>query len=220
MATKPTIAIIGSTGTMGSAIAKSLAKRGHRLLLFSRSEEHADTLSKDMLALHPASDVEGMSCPVDASWEADIIILAIPYAAEAEVAERIRPYVTQKVVISISNPMNETMDGMVTTPASSAAAELQHLLPDAHVVKAFNTTFAADFAQPIIDGKQVDAFIAGDNAQAVQMVSQLVSDVGFRPVIAGKLHVSHTLEHMQLLLIQLNIEKGYNWHAGWKILHQ
>lgn len=56
MATKPTIAIIGSTGTMGSAIAKSLAKRGHRLLLFSRSEEHADTLSKDMLALHPASD--------------------------------------------------------------------------------------------------------------------------------------------------------------------
>lgn len=219
MATKPTIAIIGSTGRMGTAIAKSLAKGNHRLLLFGRSAEEAARLGADIATAYPQSETEGIDCQVDACWEADIVILTVPHAAEAAVAERIKPYVTKKIVISIANPMNETMDGMAIPPDTSAAEELQRLLPDAHVVKAFNTTFAADFAEPVIAGQQVDAFVAGDNEQAVKTVSELVASAGFRPVIAGKLAVSRTLEHMQLLLIRLNIENGYNWHAGWKILH-
>ncbi|MFL5774538.1 MAG: NADPH-dependent F420 reductase, partial [Flavisolibacter sp.] len=87
------------------------------------------------------------------------------------------------------------------------------------VIKAFNTTFAADFNTPVINGKRVDAFIAGNDEEALKTVSQLVSDAGFNPVIAGELHVSRTLENMQLLLIQLGIKNNYNWLAGWKILH-
>src|SRR5690606_12249274 len=146
MKTKSTIAIIGSTGNMGAAIAKSLAKGSNRLLLFGREDAKLQTLKNDIHTLNSGADVEAIGCPKDASWEADIIILAVPYAAEAAVAEEIRPYVTQKVVISIANPMNETFDGMVTPADSSAAQELQKLLPDAQVVKAFNTTYAANFA--------------------------------------------------------------------------
>ena len=112
------------------------------------------------------------------------------------------------------------MTGLVTTPASSAAEELQKLLPDSKVVKAFNTTFAGDFAQPVIDGKQVDAFIAGNDETSVRTVAELVKTAGFNPIIAGDLPVSRTLENMQLLLMQLGSKYNYNWLAGWKILHK
>ena len=145
--------------------------------------------------------------------------MAIPYNAEKEVAERIKAFANQKIVISIANPLNETYNGLVTTPDTSAAEELQKLLPHAKVVKAFNTTFAADFSSPVIDGKQVDAFIAGNDEDATSTVAELVATVGFNPIIAGNLSVSRTLENMQLLLIQLGMKYNYNWLAGWKILH-
>ncbi|HRN58375.1 MAG TPA: NADP oxidoreductase, partial [Agriterribacter sp.] len=131
-----------------------------------------------------------------------------------------REVANQKIVISIANPLNETYDGLVTAPGTSAAEELQKLLPNAKVIKAFNTTFAADFAQPVIDGKQVDAFIAGNDSDALETVSELVRTAGFNPVVAGDLSVSRILEQMQLLLIRLGIKYNYNWLAGWKILHQ
>jgi hypothetical protein len=68
-------------------------------------------------------------------------------------------------------------------------------------------------------GKQVDAFIAGNDEEALQTVSELVSTAGFNPIVAGDLSVSRTLENMQLLLIQLGMKYNYNWLAGWKILH-
>ena len=219
MNTKQTIAIIGSTGNMGSALAKNLSKGNYRLLLKGIKEEALEKLVQDIKSTNPAADLEAIACPAEASWEADIIILATPYGAEKELAEKIREVANQKIVVSISNPLNETYDGMVTTPDTSAGEELQKLLPNAKVVKAFNTTFAADFATHVIDGKQVDAFIAGNDDEAVKTVSELVTTAGFNPVLAGNLSVSRTLEAMQLLLIQLTMKNNYNWLAGWKILH-
>ena len=220
MYTKQTIAIIGATGSMGSAIAKSLAKGNYRLLLKSGNEEKLASLVTEIQAQNPVAEVEAMACPKDASWEADIIIPAVPYQAQKEVAEKIKEVANQKIVISIANPLNETYDGLVTAPDTSAAEELQKLLPHSKVIKAFNTTFAADFATPVIDGKQADAFIAGNDEEAVQTVAELVSTAGFNPLVAGNLSVSGTLERMQLLLIQLGMKYNYNWLAGWKILHQ
>jgi predicted dinucleotide-binding enzyme len=107
----------------------------------------------------------------------------------------------------------------MTALDTSAAEELQKLLPNSTVIKAFNTTFAADFSTPIIDGKQVYAFITGNDEDALKTVSELVTTAGFNPIIAGDLSVSRTLENMQLLLIQLGMKYNYNWLAGWKILH-
>ncbi|WP_262712083.1 NADPH-dependent F420 reductase [Litoribacter populi] len=166
-----------------------------------------------------SANLEAIDCSVEASWEADIIIVAVPFEAEKDVARKIQEVANQKIVISISNPLNSTYDGLVTAPDTSAAEELQKLLPNAKVVKAFNTTFAADFSSPLIDGKQVDAFIAGNDESALQTAAELVSTVGFNPLVAGDLTVSRTLENMQLLLIQLNMKYNYNWLAGWKILH-
>ena len=219
MKTKQTIAVIGATGNMGSAISKSLSKGNYRLLLIANKQDELYALVKDIETNNTAADVEAVVCPAEASWEADIIILALPFAAEKEIATKIKEVANQKIVISIANPLNETYNGLVTAPDTSAAEELQKLLPNSKVIKAFNTSFAADFSSPVIDGKQADAFIAGNEEDALQTVAELVSTAGFNPIITGNLPVSRTLENMQLLLIQLGMKYNYNWLAGWKILH-
>ncbi len=219
MITKQTIAIIGATGSMGSALAKSLAKGNYRLLLKANNQDKLNTLISEIVSTTASADVESVVCTTEASWEADIIIMAVPFSAEKETAAKIKKVANQKIVISIANPLNETYDGLVTAPGTSAAEELQKILPNSKVIKAFNTSFAANFSTPVIDGKQTDALIAGDDEEALQTVSELVTTAGFNPIIAGNLSVSHTLENMQLLLIQLGLKYNYNWHAGWKILH-
>jgi 8-hydroxy-5-deazaflavin:NADPH oxidoreductase len=217
MATKKTIAIIGATGRMGSAIAKSLAKANYRLLFFAHRQEKVQQLINEIKQQDPSADVDSMGCAFDASWEADIIIPAVDYKNEKEVAEKIKPVATQKIVISISNPLNHDHNGLATSTDSSAAEQLQNYLPDAKVVKAFNTVFSNSFLQPVIDEQRLDVLIAGNDEEAVQTVSGLVADAGFNPVVAGALSASRTLENMTALLIQLSSK--YKGAAGWKLLH-
>ena len=218
MTTIKTIAIVGATGNMGSAIAKALSKNGnYRLLLMANDQAKLVDLKLELEK--NGTEAFALSCAREASWEADIIIVATPYEAEREVAEKIREVAAGKIVISISNPLNSAYNDLVTSPDTSAAEQLQKLLPNSKVVKTFNTTFAADFISPVIDGRQADAFIAGNNGVAVETVSEIVKTAGFNPIIAGDLTVSRTLERMQLLLIQLAMRNNYNWLAGWKILH-
>ena len=220
MKTRQTIAIIGASGKMGAAISKSLAKGNYNLLLFSESVTQVQELVVQIKQLHPEAEVEAMQCAKQASWEADIIIAAVHYADQASVAEKIREVANQKIVISISNPRNATVDGLVIEAASSAAEELQMLLPNAKVVKAFNTTFAQSFSEPHIGGQPIDAFIAGNDEDALEIVSELVSTAGFNPVIAGDLSVSKTLENMHLLMIRLNMKYNFHSKVGWKVLHK
>lgn len=214
-----TIAIIGATGKMGSAIARSLARGPYRLLLFAHDKEKLENLKSDIVHDLPSADIDCVGCPMDASWEADVIIPAVPYAAEKEVAEKIREVATQKIVVSIANPLNDTYSGLITPASTSAAEELQKSLPSSKVVKAFSTSYAANFSQPVIGGQKADAFIAGNDEEAVSLVRELVTTAGFQPVVAGNLAVSRTLESMQLLLIQLTQKNGYKGAAGFKILH-
>ena len=215
-----TIAIVGATGNMGSAIAKSLAKNAkYRLLLMANDQEKLLGLKEELTKSGTSAEVFTSNCAKEASWEADIIVVATPYEAEKEVAEKIRQVAVGKIVISISNPLNRAYSDLVTSPNSSAAEELQKLLPNSKVVKTFNTTFAADFISPIIDGKTADAFVAGNNSDAVDTVVGIVRTAGFNPIVAGDLTVSRTLERMQLMLIQLNMKNNYNWLARWKILY-
>lgn len=215
-----TIAIIGATGNMGAALTRSLSKGHLRLILCANDPQKLAALAQDILNDGATAEIETLGCAMNASWEADIIILAVPYAAEKAVAARIKLVANQKIVISMANPLNESLDGLVTGPTTSAAEELQHLLPHSKVVKAFNTVLAADFVTPVIDGKKFDAFIAGQDMESLQTVSSLVKIAGFNPLIAGGLAMSRTLENMTVLLIQLSRKYQYNWLAGWKVLHQ
>lgn len=211
---KRTVAIIGAAGNMGSGLARNLALAGHRILLAGQDQKKlADLFTR----IKKTGDVEILDCSREASWEADIVIPAVPYSAQSAVASKIKEVVTGKIVVSIVNPLNNSYDGLATE--SSAGEELAKLLPHSKVVKAFNTVFAADFASPRLDEKVIDSFVAGDDSEAVAIVSDLVRDAGFNPLIAGGLSSSRTLEAMMVLLIGLQMRYQYNWLAGWKILH-
>jgi hypothetical protein len=83
-----------------------------------------------------------------------------------------------KVVVDISNPLNETFDGLATAPGTSAAEEVAQSAPaDARVVKAFNTTFSGTLVGGQVAGQPLDVFIAGDD-EAREKVAQLVRDGG------------------------------------------
>lgn len=215
---KQTIAIIGAGG-MGSGLARTLAKAGHRILIAGPTRSKLDELYTSITTSTPHADIDILDCAYEASWEADVIIPAVPYAAQREVANKIKDVVPGKVVISIVNPLNAAYDGLATDAATSAAEELAALLPNSKIVKAFNTVFAADFNAPNITGKTVDCFVAGDDETAVTTAVQLVNDAGFNPLVAGGLSASRTLEGMMVLLIGLAMKNNYNWHAGWKVLH-
>ncbi|MBG9375449.1 NAD(P)-binding domain-containing protein [Panacibacter sp. DH6] len=219
MAVQKTIAIIGATGSMGKAIAKSLAGSSYRLLLIASATDKLTLLHQEILQAHTQANVECMQCAFDACWEADIIIPAVPYAAEKFVAEKIRQVATGKIVISISNPFTESFTALKTITGKSAGEELQELLPYAHVVKAFNTVNATDFMLPAINEQVFDVLVAGNNDDAVKTVSSLVDQAGFNPVIAGDISVSASMENMQLMLMQLSMRNNYSTHAGWKVLH-
>ena len=216
---KKTIAVIGAAGNMGSGIARKLAASGYRVLLAGNTQSKLDHLLGIIKNASPKADVAVIDCSKNASWEADIVIPAVPYQEQANVASKIKDVVTGKIVVSIVNPLNATYDGLVTDPTTSAAEELAQLLPYSKVVKAFNTVFAGDFNVSQIAGTTVDTFVAGDDDGAVADVAELVKVAGFNPLIAGKLRMSRILENMMVLLIGLNLRNSYNWLAGWKILH-
>jgi predicted dinucleotide-binding enzyme len=202
---------------MGSALAKKISKGNYRMLLYSSKTNAVLSLLHEIKRDHSTADAELVVDITEACWEADVIILTVPYTAEKEVAEKIRSVVNQKAIISTSNPFNDHYHGLLTSN-TSAAEELQMQLPNAKVVKAFNTVLARDFENPEVNDLRIDCFIAGNDENALETVYDLVKTAGFNPVVAGDLSVSRMLENMQLLLAQLTMQNNYQI-AGWKILH-
>jgi NADPH-dependent F420 reductase len=204
-----TIAIIGA-GNVGRTLAQRITGAGHAVVIAATREEHAREAAS-------ASGARAAISSAEAVESADLVILAVPGTAFEEVAADLGPALAGKVVIDVSNkPTPDLAD--LDAPATSAAERLAALLPDAHVVKAFNTAFASRMADPDVDGIAVDGFVAGDDAEAKARVLALVGELGFRPVDAGPLPMARALEAVAWLNIYLNMSQGGSWQAGWKLV--
>ncbi len=171
---KQTIAIIDANGSMGSIIAKSLAKGNYRLLLFGHETKKLNSLAEEIRKQTPIADVDCIACAADASWEADIIISAVSPDEEKEIAKKIEPFANRKILISISS--NEEKHKLVASKAIKATKELQKLLPGAKAVKLFNISFATN-------GKQTPAFIAGNDEEALHTVKEILKLAGFDHIL-------------------------------------
>lgn len=209
MAQQKTIAIVGATEKRGSSIARNLSKGNYRLLLMSEDVGKLEALKNELVG-SPA-EVEAVSCAKDACWEADIIIVATPYEQEKDVAEKIKEVATGKIVISVSNPLDRSYEKLFPSANNSAAEELQRLLPYSKVVKTFSTAYVENFVSPTIEGERADTFLAGNNGEAIETVSQMIRDAGFNPFVVGDLSMSRALERMQLLLTQKALSHSRHW---------
>lgn len=214
------VAVIGAYGNMGSVITKNLSKAGNDIYVYGpdakKLSEFVATVQKEI----PTARITKTNDAASATRAAEVIIPAVWYEKQAEIAKDIRKDAAGKIVVNIANPLNKTYDGLATPPNTSAAEEFAKLLPNSKIVKAFNTAFAGDYANPDFGGIRPNIFVASDDEKAADVVSKLVKDAGFDPLYVGKLSASRILEQMTVLLISVTSRYNYNWVAGWRILHR
>jgi NADPH-dependent F420 reductase len=204
------IAIIGA-GNVGRALATSFSRAGHGVIITSRDPERAGTVATETGTRVAASNAE-------AAAAADVVVLAIPFTSAESVADEIRDDVAGKPVVDASNRMSFGPEGPAIDTDPSNAERLAAWLPDAHLVKAFNTLFASNQADPVADGVQLDGFVAGDDESAKAVVLELVRSIGLNPVDVGPLARAQQLEQLAFLNIALNITGNGDWQSGWKLV--
>jgi len=190
-------AIIGGTGALGAALAGRLAAVGHEVWVGSRDPAKAQAFAAD----HPGISGAGLA---DAAARAEIVVLAVPYAAHAETLAQIRDAVQGKIVVDTTVPLRPPKVGTVQLPAAGCAAveAAQALGPDVRVVSALQTIGAEKLAA----GGAVDAdvLVAGDDAEAVEAVRAMLTQLRLRSWHVGPLANSAAAEAMTSLLIQIN----------------
>lgn len=192
---KKTVAIIGAVGNVGSPVALGLAAAGYRVLLTDDIRSHPirymklSWLERKIRVEAPQADVEMAVSRREASWEADIVIPAVPYVELGEVASRIKDVVTGKIIVGLTVPLDETH----TESATSAAEKLGLLLPYSKIVRVVSAIFAIRHGELKVNRRSVDMFVAGDDTWAVATVMQLVEDAGFHPVAGGMLAMGRTV---------------------------
>jgi predicted dinucleotide-binding enzyme len=178
------IAIIGA-GNVGGTLAVALGKQGHAVALGVRTPE------KTPGAVSIAQAVAG----------ADVIILATPFAALAEVVKETGP-MAGKVVIDATNPLLPGL-ALAVGHSDSGGEALQRLVPTAKVVKCFNTVGVEIMANPNVGGHAATMFLCGDDAGARGTAFTLARDLGFEALDVGPLKNARLLEPAAVLWIHL-----------------
>lgn len=200
------ITVIGA-GNMGSAFVKKLYKAGHTITVTSKDMVKAQEVAAAYINVRAANASES-------ALNAELIILATGYA-DADAALQPLGNLAGKVIVDITNPLTADYMGLTIGHSTSAAEEIAKLVPQAFVVKAFNTVFASVLGDDTssIQGNKVSVFIAGDSEKAKQTVKQVAASMGFEPVDAGNLKNARYLEP----LAGLNIYFGYGAGLGTNI---
>ena len=187
------ISIIG-TGNMGQAISGIVAKGGNTVDMFDQSD-------------------------ADKPVTGEIVVLAVPYPAVADVIAKRADQLAGKVVVDITNPLNfETFDSLTVPAGSSAAAEIAAALPHSQVLKAFNTTFAATLVSGTVGALPATVLIAGDDADAKALLAGVVTAGGVRAVDAGALRRARELEALGFLQLTLAVGGKVSWTGGFAIV--
>ena len=185
-----TISIIGS-GNMATAIGTRATKHGHTIELMSRNTAKAQALA-DQIGNGATVGTFG------ARPAGDIVIVAVLYTGAVDVVAHYGDALAGKILVDITNPFNADASGLVTTAGNSMSEQIAAAAPEsAYVVKAFNTIFGGVLA----GDRPLDAFFAGDSAEAKAPVAAFLESLGLRPRDAGGLRMAHALEWAGLLLV-------------------
>lgn len=199
------VGIIGA-GNVGRALAQASIRAGHGVGISAAIPEEAEELAVQVGGRGAATNHEAVA-------GAEIVVLAVPFDAVSGIVQELGAELDGKALIDVTNRFAADQ---LTAPSN--AELIQAMAPSAHVVKAFNTVLAAHQADPIIDGLQIEGFVAGDDEAAKATVLAYVRSLGFRPVDAGGLVMARALEGMGTLNISLNASNGWPWQSGWKLL--
>ena len=185
--TSTRIGIIGS-GRVGSAIGGTWVKRGHEVMFSSRNLDNDKALAAKLGAKARAGT------PKEAAAFGEVILVAVPYSALADLGKSLKSELNGKIVIDACNPF-PGRDGEIANWAREKGAGFAsaELLPGARIVRAFNAIGAARMGSAHEAPGKVGMPIAGDDKEAIALGSRLIRDVGYEPVLVGGLAMGRYL---------------------------
>ena len=187
------VSIIG-TGNMGQAIAAIAGRGGNSVELIG-------------------------SAGTEQQVTGDVVVLAVPNPAVAQVLQSRGESFAGKVVVDFANPLDFSTFDSLTVPAdSSAAAEIAAALPQSRVLKAFNTNFAATLAAGTVGPVATTVLIAGDDADAKSTLTDIVTSGGLNATDAGALSRARELEALGFLQLTLAVAEKVSWTGGFGVV--
>lgn len=194
------LAIIG-TGNVGLALGTALTRAGLRLT-YGLSEPAS--VRPEITALGPQVQTTSTG---EAIRTADIVILAIPYTALSEIAGSVSDW-QNKIVVDVTNPLAPGLNGLTLGTHTSGAEVFAQQVAGARVVKAFNTTGAANMENSSYPNGVPWMPVCGDDPDAKQAVMELASKIGFEAVDFGPLTAARLLEPLAMCWIHLAVKQG------------
>lgn len=203
MQPRPTLAIIGGTGALGTGLAMRWASSGYPVILGSRSREKAESAAREIASANGAPPVRGDD-NAGAARAGDVVVIAVPYANHDAVLDEIGDGVAGKIVVDAVVPLVPPKVSQVALPpGGSAARNAQDRLGDkARVVAAFHNVAAAKLQA----GRAVDCdvLVFGDDREARDAVISLADAIGTRGVDGGVLANAVAGEALTAVLIAIN----------------
>jgi 8-hydroxy-5-deazaflavin:NADPH oxidoreductase len=210
------VTVIGA-GNMGRGIGHRLVAGGHEVTIVDRDPEEAGRLAKELRAAAQGGATVEAAGPTS-ELRGEVVVFAVYYQGALELARELGDRLAGKVVVDISNPLNQTFDALATQPGTSAAEEVAATVPTGtRMVKAFNTTLSGTLVKGQVAGQPLDVLIAGDDKEAKEMVAKLVRDGDLRAIDVGPLERARELEGLGFLGITLQQPLGLNFRSTWKL---
>ena len=176
------IGILGS-GMIGGTAARLFANAGHDVAVSnSRGPASLKPLVEEIGAHARAETIDG------AARFGDVVLLAVPWREPGALPDA--SVLKGKIVIDAMNPY-KAGGGTYDLGDSTSSEEVQKRLPGARIVKAFNTmyykTLATEGRPGRPESERLAIFVAGDDAEAKQVVTTLIEDIGFAAIDTGRL---------------------------------
>jgi len=206
------VAVLGGTGDQGQGLALRFAAAGLAVTIGSRDASRAAQIAESM-----GRDIRGAANGA-AAEQADLVIVAVPWAAHADTLTGLRDVLVGKLVVDCVNPLGFDAQGpyALEVPEGSACQQAAALLPDSRVVGAFHHVSAVllkDLSHSSVD---TDVLVVGDDREDVDRVITLAQRIpGVRGVYAGRLRNAGQVEALTANLIAVN--RRYKAHAGLRV---
>lgn len=214
---KMKVGILGS-GDVARSLTKGFLATGHEVRLGTRSGQ------KEELAMWIATEkirATQHTFAVVAEWGEIIVLATHGLSGESVVHSSGAAHFRGKVVIDATNPLVMSPNAppsLGVSGADSAGERFQRWLPDAHVVKAFNTIGNTLFFHPKLPGGPPDMFICGNDAAAKATVTQILHSFGWSSVVdIGGIEGARELESLCILWVKSALALG-NWSMGFRLL--
>lgn len=205
------VGVVGS-GTVGRALAAGFAAHGHEVTIGTRAPEENDDLQA-WAAQHDGVAIGHFAAAAEAG---ELVVLATRgTAVEQAIATAGPQHFSGKLVIDATNPLDVSGGGpaLAVGHTDSGGEIVQRALPDARVVKAFNTVNAGLMVDPGLPDGPHPMFIAGDDDGAKATIADLLSDFGWRAFDVGGIERSRELESLVILWVAIGQQRGAWDHA-------